>query len=164
MPVGVPAWTPLANYTVSGSSTTTVTFSSISGIYRDLVLVVAGSNSSTTYLGLRLNSDTGFNYYYNWVSGNGSSASSNQNSTNGIYFLSNAQIGTTQGLYKFELFDYADSNKHKTIFAKADKADAATDSFVYRWNQTSAITSIQAVVLGGNLVAGTTLCLYGVSA
>lgn len=159
------AWTALANYTVSGSSTTSVTFSSIVGTYADLVLVVAGSNSTTTYLGLRLNSDTGFNYYYNWIAGDGGSASSSQNSTNGIYFLSNGpQIGTTQGVYRFELFDYAATNKHKNVFLRGNRADLGVDSHVYRWNQTSAITTIQAVVLGGNLVAGTTFSLYGVSA
>jgi hypothetical protein len=42
MPAGVSAYTALANVTL-GSSAANVTFSSISGSYRDLVLIVNGN-------------------------------------------------------------------------------------------------------------------------
>jgi hypothetical protein len=48
-------YTPIATYTVSGSSTLTYTFSSIPSTYTDLVLVVNGSSSRpviTSLLGL----------------------------------------------------------------------------------------------------------------
>ena len=46
MPAGVSAWTPLANITLA-STANTVTFSSISGAYKDLRLVLVGGAAGT---------------------------------------------------------------------------------------------------------------------
>jgi hypothetical protein len=61
MPAGVSAYTALANVTL-GSSAASVTFSSISQSYRDLVLVITATTSAVDNAFIRFNSDSGSNY------------------------------------------------------------------------------------------------------
>lgn len=163
MPAGVSAWKPLANLTVTGSSTNTVTFSSIDGSYRDLVLVINGTNSVDANLYLRINSDTA-NYAGVLMFGNGSSVGSFTDAPTGIFFNNYARIGTAASQFVLNFMDYSATDKHKTVLASADKSSAATERYCYKWGSTSAITNIVCTVTTGNLVAGSTFALYGVSA
>lgn len=158
------AITALANVTISGSATTTVTFSSIVGTYRDLFLVISGTNSVDANLYFRLNGDSASNYYINGISGNGSTASAQNGNYSGWFFNANARIGTGIANFTFDILDYAATDKHKNALVAANRADAATERFAMRWANTAAITSIVATVTAGNLVAGTSFALYGVSA
>jgi hypothetical protein len=158
------ALTPLANLTISGSSTASVTFSSISSAYRDLMLVVSGTNSVDANLYFRLNGDSGSNYNATGMSGNGSSASPQGGNYSGIFFNANARIGTSAANFKLDFLDYSATDKHKTVLYLADRSDSATERWVSRWSNTAAISSIVGTVTSGNLVAGTTFALYGVSA
>jgi len=58
MPAGVSAYVPLANLTL-GSSAASVTFSSISQAYKDLVLVIEATTSALDVAIIRFNSDQG---------------------------------------------------------------------------------------------------------
>ena len=62
--------------TTLSSTQSTVTFSSISGAYTDLVLVMGGSNSANSDLRMRFNGDTGSNYSVTVLFGDGSAANS----------------------------------------------------------------------------------------
>lgn len=160
------AWTPMANITISGSSTTSVTFSSISGAYRDMVLVVSGTNSVDANLYFRFNGDSGSNYWNIGMRGNGSSAlqAGGGGSSTGFFFNNSARIGTSEAMFSLNFLDYSVTDKHKSYLVSADRADAATERYFGRWDNTAAITSIVATVTSGNLVAGTTFTLYGVTA
>jgi len=68
-------YTPIATTTL-GSAASSVTFSSISGAYTDLVLVGAGTLASNLYLNVKFNNDTGSNYSRTELYGDGSSAAS----------------------------------------------------------------------------------------
>ena len=61
--------------TTLSSAQSSVTFSSISGSYTDLIIIsdaiLASGNDA---LGLRFNSDSGSNYSYTFMYGNGTSA------------------------------------------------------------------------------------------
>jgi len=65
-------YTPIATQTL-GSSVSTVTFSSISGTYTDLVLIAQPIASAGVDLELRFNGDSGSNYSCTQLSGDGSS-------------------------------------------------------------------------------------------
>jgi hypothetical protein len=69
MPAGVSAWTALANTTLA-SAANTVTFSGISGAYKDLRLVFSGGIGSANP-SFTINSDTSSTYYWNTIEGNG---------------------------------------------------------------------------------------------
>lgn len=62
---------PIANTTLS-SAAASYTFSSISGSYTDLVLVIGGTLSADISAGIYFNGDTGTNYSTTRMYGNGS--------------------------------------------------------------------------------------------
>ena len=160
---------PIATTTLS-TATATVTFSSISGSYTDLVLVcniaqVASNNS----LRIRYNSDTGSNYSYTNLFGDGSSAASGRDSN-----LTSGLVAETTGSTSLELAviahiqNYSNTTTYKTLIGRGNKASASVDATVSLWRSTAAITSI-ALAMGGtfptnNFASGSTLTLYGIKA
>jgi len=74
-------YTPIATQTLS-TSAASVTFSSISGAYTDLVLIINAASSAQKDIDIRFNSDTAGNYSNTWMAGNGSSTHSGR--TTGI--------------------------------------------------------------------------------
>lgn len=160
------AMTALANLTISGSSTTSVTFSSINGAYRDLYFVVEGFAASDVSLLVRFNGDTTSNYTYAGLGTSGTSTPSGFSGTQGGVFFNNwANIGTTPGLFRIHVFDYAQTNKHKSTIAQAGRSGRpGIDMMGHRWGNTAAISQVSFSILSGNFVAGTTFSLYGVSA
>jgi hypothetical protein len=158
-----PTYTPLANITL-GTAASTITFASIPATYRDLILVVLGSGSTTLQGRIRLNSDTGTNYHYQRMSGNGSAASATQASSQSSGFISAIAQATATGALQMNIniMDYSATNKHKTIISRAAQAANGTDAFVNRWSNTAAVTSVQILTSTGNWAIGTTVALYGI--
>jgi hypothetical protein len=151
-----PTYVPLANITLS-SPAATVTFSSISQAYGDLVLVVYQSTVATVNeMQIYLNSDTGSNYNRVYLEGNGSATSSNANS------LVVGPYGTGVGLTRCNFMGYSATDKHKTFVARADSPSSAKITFA-RWASNSAITSIACSMPVNNWSAGTSFALYGIA-
>jgi hypothetical protein len=170
MPAGVLALTPLANTTLV-SNTSAVTLSSISQGYRDLILVmqVTDASSSGFQLGVQFNGDTTSNAYpYQIMSTSGSSSSYAVSSAgSGRIILGwNGANGTNgSSMSRLEILDYSTTNKHKTsLLRNDDLPQLTTELSAYRWQNTSAITSIRIFGVSGNIRAGSTIALYGVSA
>jgi hypothetical protein len=168
MPAGVSAYVPLANITL-GSSVTSITFSSISGIYQDLILVAYVSSSSDGDFWVQFNNDTGSNYNTVTVGGNGTSAYSGLLNSGGGYnaiVVGGANFTTSDGIVKMNVLDYSATDKHKTTLTRTDKASAGTEASAGRWANTSAITSLKIVQYNTArfFTAGSTFALYGVSA
>lgn len=167
MPAGVSAWTPLANITL-GSNAATVTFSSISGSYRDLVLVAkAGMSSAGANLILRFNGDASGSYNWVLMSGSGSSTTySSAAAQTGLNLNWNGTSGTPgSNFQRLDVMDYAQTNKHKTVLLRSDDVTSATttEATVLRWAQTSAITQMTFAPNTGLIAAGSSFALYGVS-
>lgn len=156
------AITPLANITLS-SSASTVTFSSISGSYRDLYLVMnitATGSMGETFI--QLNTDTGSNYSNVYMQGTGSAANSGTTWATGL-FLSYT-LGTNPMVNLFTLFDYSATDKHKTSLNRHNKADSTVEAMAGRWANTSAVTSLKILSSSASFAAGSTFSLFGVSA
>lgn len=161
------AWTALANITLE-TSATNVTFSSISGSYRDLVLVVAGNPNSNDYLSCRFNGDTGSNYYGVELAGasaGGSPASYSYSSSHNhadynLPYDSNQKIQSV-----ITILDYTATDKHKPSLIRTNYPNNGyTALSMNRWANTSAITSMLVYqVNGSQFAAGMTFALYGVS-
>lgn len=148
---------------VLGSATTTVTFSSIPSIYKDLRFIVSGTASSGVFnaLNARMNSDVGTNYSYISMTGNGSTSSSSSSAA--TTSLTIGAIGNSQSDSVFDILDYSTTDKHKTTIGRSNQAGSATQAIAGRWASTSAITSIDLTVSGSTWTAGTTLTLYGIA-
>lgn len=149
------AWVPLATTTLS-SSASSVTFGSISGSYRDLVLVIQGGSNFSGDISFEVypNGDTANGSMVS-MQGDGSSASSF--STSRIFFTMN----NANGMNILQFMDYSATDKHKTILIR-DTTTATTRATAGRWASTSAITSIELEdATGQTFDAGTTFSLYG---
>ena len=160
---------PIATNTLS-SSASSVTFSSIPQGYTDLILVmsVQGASAATTRdPGIRFNSDTGSNYSYTGLTGNGSSASSfrSSNQTAGAAGFNFPTTGFETIIMSIQ--NYSNSTTYKTALFRNGNAAVIVGTCVNLWRSTSAITSLTVLGsdLGGiNINAGSTFTLYGISA
>jgi hypothetical protein len=68
---------------------------------------------------------------------------------------------TADNVITVSVFDFAQTNKHKSVLVRADRSAQATEMQAHRWGSTSAITSIDLFAGSGNLAAGSTFSLYG---
>jgi hypothetical protein len=157
-----PTYTPLANITLN-ASVASVTFSSIGQGFRDLVLVFSGKGSAS-FIG-RLNGDTATNYAGIVMNGDGSSTESvaGQNYSYLQFFnssLDNPLNGSTQAHINLNFMDYSATDKYKTVLARGTRADGLVGTSATRWNNTSAITSIE---IRTNFIAGDSFALYGIA-
>lgn len=160
-------YTPIATYTVP-SAQTSYTFNSFSG-YTDLVLVASGTVSlDGRDPSLRFNGDTGNNYSYTNLSGNGSSALSSRVSNNSyIQMTTNASWSSTVPCNTIaHIQNYANSTTYKTTLNRSNAAGyAGTDATVGLWRSTAAITSLTIFLPSGhNFNTGSTFTLYGIQA
>lgn len=160
-------YVPLATVTLA-SAQATVTFSSISQAYRDLIVVIdigySSLGASTAYASSRINGDTGANYYRVQMQGNGSTASSGNLNETFVNYLSS--VTTTQrSMVKVDYFDYSATDKHKTILLRENNGNVDTVAGCVRWANTSAITTISIYEYSGfSFAAGSTFSLYGIGA
>ena len=158
---------PIATTTL-GTSTATVTFSSFSG-YTDLILVCniisvnSGGSSS-----LQFNSDTGSNYSYTRLDGDGTTAVSGRASnTTTIYLSGNGDTSTTVPSTTItQIMNYSNTTTYKTILSRGswNGASKETDTRVGLWRNTNAITSISILAYAQNFATGSTFTLYGIAA
>jgi hypothetical protein len=156
---------PLATATASGSQAT-ISFTSISGSYTDLVLVTQtsyGANGKS--IGMQFNSDTGANYSYTYLLGNGSAASSGRDTGNtGVAFAYIATAGQVD-VSIVSIQNYSNSTTYKTCLSRSNNAENRVQANVALWRSTSAITRIDVKSNDGtNYSSGSTFTLYGISA
>jgi len=155
--------------TTLSSAQSSVTFSSISGSFTDLVLVTsmkAAAGYSSFGLMMQFNGDTGSNYSYTFMLGNGSSASSGRASN-----TSSGLIGTVSdsqfNICVSHIHNYSNTNTYKTFVSRDNAPNIRTGACVSLWRNTSAITSILVKVDSGAsnlLLSGSTFSLYGIKA
>jgi hypothetical protein len=152
---------PIATQTL-GSATNSVTFSSISGSYTDLVLVFNGTVSANQYVALRLNSDTGSNYSWTRVDGNGSTAQSSRGTSTTFGRLG---IGdpTNRTLTISQFMNYSNTTTNKTVLSRSNTDFVG--ALVNLWRNTAAITSITVLTTTADtFTVGSTFTLYGIKA
>lgn len=157
-------YTPIATTTL-GSASGTVTFSSISGTYTDLVLITSTKyTSSSSHCLLQFNSDSGTNYSSTYLFGDGSSASSGRQSNVTGCFIGRANT-TEFGAGITHIQNYSNSTTYKTVISRGNLASAITIASANLWRNTAAITSLSIVGNGGDtFTAGSTFTLYGIKA
>ena len=152
---------PIATTTLS-SNQTSVSFSSISGSYTDLVLVaVPKFSANPSYAGIIFNSDSGSNYSSTFVRGNGSTASSGRNTSAGQ--ISSASYSANYIVDIFNILNYSNTTTYKTVLYRTSQ-DNDVLARVGLWRNTSAITSITYQIDTGNILSGSTFTLYGIKA
>jgi hypothetical protein len=161
-------YSPIATTTL-GSNQATVSFTSISGSFTDLILVFSGvrSASGNSYIGLRFNSDTGTNYSDTTIFANTSSTGSGRNSNQSYLYIEQGDAVTESVNNKIiQIMNYANSTTYKTALIRTNNASREVSAVVGLWRSTSAITDISITLLGGttpNFASGSTFTLYGIA-
>ncbi len=154
---------PIATQTVSGTSTSTVTFTSIPQSYTDLVLVSVVTQSADVSSFLRFNSDAGTNYSRTRVLGTGTTTSSARSSGDtGVLF----SFGTLTNLTNVitQISNYTNTTTYKTTITRNNNTGDWLGAHVGLWRSTAAITTASVTVASGYIVAGSTFTLYGIKA
>ena len=154
---------------MANNTTTAVTFSSISGSYSALKIILQAatdSGSGTTNLLLTLNSDTGSNYVWAQNYGSNSTASGGGGSTSDTSATIALITGDTNEADSAEITisNYAGTvfNKSLTAITTAQQATYSFSiSFAGIWRNTSAITSVTLTLASGHFLTGSTFVLYG---
>lgn len=164
---------PIATTTL-GSTQTSVTFSSISGTYTDVILVcsITPSDTQAPALLCEVNSDTGSNYSGTFLYGNGSAAGSNRLTSQTRftlarqYSLGDSTSGQPNFITHFQ--NYSNATTYKTVMTRANTPSGTTyrgvEASVGLWRSTSAITTIKVFVSAGGFASGSTFTLYGIAA
>jgi len=160
----------LATNTLS-SATASVTFSSISGAYTDLVLVLGSISvtSSVPNIEFTFNGDTSTNYSATFLEGTGSAATSSRR-TSRAYIEEGMNIslgGSSMSNVSINIMNYSNTTTNKTTLIRTSEPSTTypgTAAVVGMWRNTNAINSIRAQVSGTTFATGTTFSLYGILA
>ena len=166
-------YTPIATNTL-GTAAPSITFSRISGSYTDLVLVTnsaavtSGGGYTLTFRVGNSSVDTGTNYSWTQLIGDGSSASSGRNGSspqNTFMFGGRIDDTPTFGTTIAHFMNYSNTTTYKTALINGGVANVRTGVTVNLWRSTSAINIItitnEAAV---NFAVGSTFTLYGIAA
>lgn len=162
---------PIATTTLT-TAQSSVSFSSISGSFTDLVLIIGNTLSSVNGYGFTfgVNGDTGSNYSGTIIGGNGTTAGSARYtsiSNTSTYFTGYySGLSTTDpGVSILHFQNYANTTTNKTILARGNSAAKHTEASVWLWRSTSAINQITIYSQSGsNMASGVTFTLYGIKA
>jgi hypothetical protein len=154
---------PIATQTVSGSSTGTVTFTSIPSTYTDIVVMInAGYLSDSRDVTWTVNNDGGSNYSQTTLQGDGSSATSSRN-TSVVKFYSNCLTHPNYGVGIIHLMNYANTTTFKTALSRSGTTVNVVQAGVHLWRSTAAINRLDFFPnVSGNFLSGSTFTLYGI--
>jgi hypothetical protein len=152
--------------TTLGSTAASTTFSSISGSYTDLVIIINANSTTASSIQMQFNGDTGSNYSRTVLGGTGSAIQSFRQTNTAFINLSNDSILTSSEKTNqiVHIQNYSNTTTHKTSLSKSNSATYGVDAVVGLWRNTSAITSVTLLVTGNTFTVGSIFTLYGIKA
>jgi hypothetical protein len=155
---------------VGTGSSDSITFSSIPSSYKHLQIRYFAKCNSATGAYLRFNSDSGNNYAWHYLDGQGSVASAAGYAPQPAVGISPPESGIGSSQFSvgiIDIIDYASTTKNKTtrtftgIDVNGVGGDIALNSGL--WRNTAAITTILFTTLaGGNFTSDSVFSLYGI--
>jgi len=151
-----------------GTAASSVTFSSISGAYTDLVLILnlKAVSGSSAYPKIVFNSDTAANYSVTFITGDGSTATSGRVANSVGYITGYTVESSTEfnfnGIYSIQ--NYSNTTTYKTTIGRCNNAAGHTEAIVNVWRNTAAINAVSIINNGVNFAIGSTFTLYGIKA
>ena len=169
------AYDLLATEILTGSQAS-VTFSSLGDYatdYQHLQLrIVARTDRAFDgdVLLMQFNSDTGSNYSYHALFGNGSTVISTANATDTVMEFFRISGGTDAanafGGMVMDILDPFETSKYKTVRALSGVASDLDEVHLRSasWRNTDALTTIKLDKFGSNFVTGSRFSLYGLKA
>jgi hypothetical protein len=156
---------PIATTTLT-TAQSSVTFSSIPGTYTDLVIVCqVAFVTAANEIRLRFNSDSGSNYSYTRLKGNGSSASSDRYSNDNHIHIGSPGNDAVIGNSINQINNYSNTTTYKTVVSRSNFTNRELIATAGTWRSTAAITTVYIDNSGGqNITSGSTFTIYGIKA
>lgn len=151
------------------SSASTITFSSIPATFKHLQIrsIMQQTGSGASEQVLRFNSDSGTNYAWHQLYGDGSTAAAASGGTSqtGIGYAWSPQGGIAYGGVIVDILDYANTSKNKTTRSLNGWDRNGSGYVLFRsglWMNTAAVTSITLTSTGTDYAANSSFALYGI--
>jgi hypothetical protein len=161
-PPTFPSYESIATTTPSGSGS--ITFSSIPSTFKHLQIRCSSVPPTGNYNYLRVNGDSGNNYSFHQLTGDGSNAGAAAITSTNLIYINNYSGTTSPAVAVIDILDYTNTNKYKTVRSLGG-VDSNGSGFVQfrtgAWLNTSAITSIT-IASDGNYGSGSIFALYGI--
>jgi hypothetical protein len=162
----------LATVTVGSTALATITFAGIPQGYRNLEIRAISRCTQAaggSDMWIRFNGDTGSNYSYHLLQGNGSSAVAASGSSQTYIRNQSTVDGSYSNIFQASIFtitDYASTSKNKTLRGLTG-FDANGDGHIRElsgawYNSSSAITSIDIIANGTTFSQYSQFALFGV--
>lgn len=160
----------IATTVVDATADLTITFSSIPSGYKHLqIRAIALSATDSVPVLLRFNSDTGANYSWHTLNGQGSVAGSGAGtSASSVILTLNANRGldaSNPWAYVIDILDYTDTNKFTTVRALhgADYNGSGEVNFTSgNWRNTDAVSTITLSMASSGFNQYSSFALYGI--
>ena len=145
------------------SAQASVTFSSISGAYTDLILVANVKGVGAGYPQIQING-SGANLSRLWLVGQGSAAASSKSSDN--YIVGANGVTTTDFSFNSitQIMNFANTTTYKTLLTRVNEATSGVELVCNTWRSTAAITSVSYNISSYNMATGSTFQLFGIAA
>jgi len=169
--VSASSYESIATATGTGSSGT-ITFSSIPSTYSHLQVRILGRSDAafvTQTAVLTVNNDTGANYAYHSLSGDGTSVSVGGTASSSniprIFSVANNATASIMSVGIIDIHDYASTTKNKTvrIWTGDDRNGSGRTALSSGlWINTSAINRVDITTQVGNWTTASTFALYGI--
>lgn len=163
----------IATVTVGSGGTSSIEFASLPSGFQHLQIRAIGrtttTNSLGSYFNVRFNSDSGSNYSYHHLLGDGSGVSASGLTSQGAAYAVRLTTGTQTtsvfGCSLIDILDYASTSKNKTMRVLGGW-DSNGSGVVYvqsaAWLSTGAITSLTLTPDAGNFSQYSQFALYGI--
>lgn len=166
MPAGN-TYVAIATQTLS-STAASITFSSIPSTYTDLVLICnVGTTVGFQAIIMRANGDTGSNYSYRTMRGNGSTVITEQQTSQTQVRISVAVDTSTSAadqVMTTNIMNYSNATTFKTFTGRSNNAIGnGTEANISMWRSTAAINQLDIGTTGSTFVVGSTFSLYGIA-
>ena len=167
-------WAPEGAYdslaTVNlASATSTITFAGIPTGYKHLQIRIYALGDTANSGLMRFNSDSGSNYAWHAINGNGTAVGANSGVSQTFMIGNGFGDGPNSSTIPFvtvvDILDYANTNKYKTgrMLDGQDKNGSGRIALMSGvWMNTAAITTITIAPSSGNYTANSSFALYGV--
>lgn len=158
---------PLQVITVGPAGASYVEFTNIPSTYAHLQVRGISMHPSADGLSGRINGDTGTNYTYHEIYGNGSAAGTQaETGKTALLEFGGSPNTTSPGAFIIDFLDYANTNKYKTVRTLAGvdvNGSGGTVRLVSQlWLNTNAITSLRFYGSNSNLSQYSSFALYGI--
>jgi len=164
----------IATVTVGAGGQSSIDFTSIPSTYKHLQIRGIGrlttASIGASNIGVRFNSDSGNNYSYHILSGNGSTVNAGGAGSANQMYLPDMIIrdGSTANVYSgfvIDILEYANTNINKTIRGLSGYAASGTGKIALTsgcWRNTAAVTSITLVPESDLYKQYNQFALYGI--